>query len=97
MKNQFEIKNINKAIITLKAINHKFRKDILKLIESKKEITVTEIYKKLQMEQSVVSQHLSLLRDCEIVTTKKVGRFVKYSVNNEKIQHIKLKIEELLK
>jgi DNA-binding transcriptional ArsR family regulator len=97
MKNQFEIKNINKAIITLKAIDHKFRKDILKLIESKKEITVTEIYKKLQMEQSVVSQHLALLRACEIVKTKKVGRFIKYSINNEKIQHIKSKVEELLK
>lgn len=97
MKKEFEIKNIKKAIITLKALDHKFRKDILKLIDSKNEITVTEIYKKLQMEQSVVSQHLALLRALNIVKTKKEGRFVKYSVNHEKIAHLKLKVEELLK
>lgn len=96
MKNQLEIKNLDKAILLLKSIKHPLRKDILKLIDSKKEFTVTEIYKKLQLEQSVVSQHLAILRTNKIVTKSKEGRFIRYKVNHDKIAEIKNIVEKLV-
>jgi DNA-binding transcriptional ArsR family regulator len=43
---------LKKAALILRAINHKLRQQILKLIQQKDKITVTEIYVKLRLEQS---------------------------------------------
>jgi DNA-binding transcriptional ArsR family regulator len=43
-------------------LNHKLRQQILALIETEKKITVTEIYVRMRLEQSVASQHLAILR-----------------------------------
>ena len=48
MKNQLEIKNLKKAVLLLKSMNHSLRVSILKMIHTKKDITVTEIYRKLK-------------------------------------------------
>ena len=53
---------LKKAALVLRALNHKLRQQLLKLIEEEKKITVTEIYVRLRLEQSVASQHLAILR-----------------------------------
>jgi DNA-binding transcriptional ArsR family regulator len=50
-----------KAAMILRALNHKLRQQILKLIDEHQKMTVTEIYVKLRLEQSVASQHLAIL------------------------------------
>jgi len=97
MKNELEMKKLGKAVIILKSMNHKLRQEIVKMVDSKKDITVTEIYKKLQIEQSVVSQHLAKLRLAKVLTTKKEGRFVRYYVNHDRINQIKSIVDQLLK
>jgi DNA-binding transcriptional ArsR family regulator len=97
MKNQLDEKKLKKAVLVLKSMNHKLRQEIVKLIDLKKEITVTEIYKKLKTEQSVVSQHLSLLRHAKVLSTKKEGRRVFYTVNHDRVLQIKTLVEEILK
>ncbi len=54
--------NVKKAALILRAVNHKLRQQLLKLIDEEKRITVTEIYVRLRLEQSVASQHLAILR-----------------------------------
>jgi DNA-binding transcriptional ArsR family regulator len=97
MKNHLEIKNLKKAVLLLKSMNHPLRVSILKMIHTKKDITVTEIYRKLKIEQSVVSQHLALLRNNKIVTTNKDGRFVRYKINYDRIDEITKVVEKLIK
>jgi DNA-binding transcriptional ArsR family regulator len=97
MKNQLDVKQLKKGVLVLKSMNHKLRQDIVKFIDSKKEITVTEIYTKLKTEQSVISQHLAILREAKVLNTKKEGRCVKYSVNYDRILQIKTLLDELLK
>ena len=53
--------NLKKAALVLRSLNHKLRQQILALIETEKRITVTEIYVRLRLEQSVASQHLAIL------------------------------------
>jgi len=88
--------NLKKAALVLRALNHKLRQQILTLIETEKKITVTEIYVRLRLEQSVASQHLAILRRAGIVTTQRDGKFIYYTVNYKRIDEINVVIEDLV-
>ena len=91
-----ELLNLKKAALILRAVNHKLRQQILKLVDEYTRITVTEIYTKLRLEQSVASQHLAVLRKAGFVTTIRDGKFIYYSVNPTRIEELNRFIEELL-
>ncbi len=76
---------IKKAALVLRALNHKLRQQIIKTINEHKRITVTELYVKLRLEQSVASQHLAILRKADIVSTVREGKFIFYTINEERI------------
>src|SRR3954462_10788339 len=80
--------HLKKAAMILRALNHKLRQQLLRLVDEHKKITVTEIYVKLRLEQSVVSQHLAILRRAGIVITKREGKFILYSLNYRRIKEI---------
>lgn len=80
--------SVKKAALVLRALNHKLRQQILKLIEEVSKITVTEIYVRLRLEQSVASQHLAILRKAGIVITQREGKFIYYTVNYKRIDEI---------
>ena len=85
-----------KSAAILRALNHKLRQQIIKLLNESKKMTVTEIYVKLRLEQSVASQHLAILRLAQLVTTKRDGKFIFYSVNYERIDEINNFIKDLV-
>ncbi|MEO6550913.1 MAG: metalloregulator ArsR/SmtB family transcription factor [Ferruginibacter sp.] len=88
--------NVKKAALILRALNHKLRQQLLKLIEEEKKITVTEIYVRLKLEQSVASQHLAILRKAGIVTTQRDGKFIFYIINHKRIDEISEFVNELV-
>ncbi len=88
--------NVKKAALILRALNHKLRQQLLKLIEEEKKITVTEIYVRLKLEQSVASQHLAILRKAGIVTTQRDGKFIFYIINHKRIDEISAFVNELV-
>lgn len=103
--NPFEEKEANAKIDLLKtrksawilrAINHKLRQQILKFIAEQKAINVTEIYRHLRLEQSITSQHLAVLRKAGFVKTKKVGKYIHYSINTDRVQQLNSSIDQLL-
>ena len=85
-----------KASLILRAINHKLRQQIIKLIDEKQKITVTELYVKLRLEQSVASQHLAILRRANIVSTQRDGKFIYYTVNYAKVAEVMKFVDDLL-
>jgi ArsR family transcriptional regulator, virulence genes transcriptional regulator len=85
---KIDLFNVKKAALILRAINHKLRQQMLKLIQDHQKITVTEIYVKLRMEQSVASQHLAILRKAGFLKTEREGKFIFYSVNGERLQEL---------
>ena len=87
---------LKKAAMILRALNHKLRQQLLKLIDENQKITVTEIYVNLRLEQSVVSQHLAILRRAGIVTTKREGKFIYYSLNYNRIKEVNDFVEQLV-
>lgn len=76
------------AAMILRAVNHKLRQQIIKLLEENKKMNVTDIYVKLRLEQSVASQHLAILRRANVVITERDGKFIHYKLNHEKIANI---------
>lgn len=79
---------VKSAAMTLRAINHKLRQQIVRLLEEHKRMNVTDIYVKLRLEQSVASQHLAILRRANIVRTEREGKFIHYSLNHTRIANI---------
>jgi|SRR5688572_2391172 DNA-binding transcriptional ArsR family regulator len=91
-----DLLNVKKAALILRAINHKLRQQILRLIDEQGKITVTEIYVKLRLEQSVASQHLAILRKAGFVNTDRDGKFIYYSVNTNRLEELNQFVESLL-
>ena len=93
---EVDLLNVKKASLILRAINHKLRQQILKLIDEQGKITVTEIYVKLRLEQSVASQHLAILRKAGFVKTERDGKFIYYMINASRLEDLNKFIESLL-
>ncbi len=85
-----------KAAMILRALNHKLRQQILKLIDEHQKMTVTEIYVKLRLEQSVASQHLAILRRAGIVVTIREGKFIFYQVDYTRLEQVNQFVEQLV-
>jgi len=87
---------LKKSAMILRALNHKLRQLLIKLIDEQQKITVTEIYVNLRLEQSVVSQHLAILRRAGIVITQREGKFIFYSLNYKRLKEINSFVEQLV-
>ncbi len=88
--------NLSKGAMILRAINHQLRQRMLGVIHAQKKITVTELYIKLRIEQSVASQHLAILRRTGFVTTKREGKFIYYFVNYERLRYVQQLVQGIL-
>lgn len=93
---KLDLLNVKKAALILRAVNHKLRQQILRLIDESGKMTVTELYVKLRLEQSVASQHLAILRKAGFVNTERDGKFIYYSVNNQRLEELNQFVKELL-
>lgn len=88
--------NVKKASLVLRALNHKLRQQVIKTIHENKRLTVTELYVKLRLEQSVASQHLAILRKARIVSTQRDGKFIFYTINSSRIEAINEFVKDIL-
>lgn len=88
--------HLKKAALVLRAMNHKLRQQMIKLLDESERMTVTEIYVKLRLEQSVASQHLAILRRSGIVITQRDGKFIYYAINYDRIAEVNKFVEDLV-
>jgi DNA-binding transcriptional ArsR family regulator len=87
---------VRKTTLIFRALNHKLRQQILRLLLEREQLTVTELHQVLLLEQSVASQHLAILRRTGFVKTKREGKFIWYMVNPQRIEQIKTVLKILL-
>lgn len=92
---QLDYAELRKAVLVLRAVNHKLRQRIIELLEESEKMTVTDIYIKLRLEQSVASQHLAILRRAGVVITERHGKFIYYSLDDSRLSQISRLVEEL--
>jgi ArsR family transcriptional regulator, virulence genes transcriptional regulator len=90
-----DLLELKKADLVVKALNHRLRLAILKVLAEKPKSPVTSIYSKLKLEQSVASQHLAIMRRAGIVLAEREGKFIYYSIDAARVIDI-LKLAKML-
>lgn len=79
---------LEQAANMLKAIAHPMRIAILRYLEDGKRLTVTEIHKLLNIEQSTTSHHLGILKDKGVLTSKREGKNTFYFLKHQRLSNI---------
>jgi ArsR family transcriptional regulator len=69
----------------MRALAHPLRLKILGFIDANKSINVNKIYSSLDIEQSITSQHLKILRMAGVVSVEVTGKFHIYCINYDVI------------
>ncbi|MDX2286659.1 MAG: metalloregulator ArsR/SmtB family transcription factor [Bacteroidia bacterium] len=67
-----------KTASSLKAIAHPVRLAIIDLLRDGKRLNVTQIHKALGTEQAVTSQHLGILKEKDVLGSKRQGKHAYY-------------------
>ncbi|MFN2458701.1 MAG: autorepressor SdpR family transcription factor [Chitinophagaceae bacterium] len=70
-----------------KALNDQTRRDILELLHGK-DMPAGEIAERFSMSWPSISHHLDLLKQADLVRTRKNGQFVYYSLNTTVVDEI---------
>jgi DNA-binding transcriptional ArsR family regulator len=86
---------LRKAVLVLRAVNHKLRQQIIDLLEESERLTVTDLYVKLRLEQSVASQHLAILRRSGVVITERYGKYIYYALDKSRLDQISRLVEDI--
>ena len=89
--------SFKKAAGVLRAILHPLRLQLLAYIDKHKRINVNKIYRSLKLEQSITSQHLKILRDADLVKTKREGKYIFYEVNYPKVRYLMKTLEKFFR
>jgi DNA-binding transcriptional ArsR family regulator len=79
---------LEKAANMLKAISHPMRISIINHLSSGQKLTVSELQEKLNIEQSVASHHLGILKDKGVLSSERDGKNTYYFLKHEKISNI---------
>ncbi len=81
----------------LRALAHPLRMQILEFIDNNESVHVNQIYNTLNLEQSITSQHLRVLRAAGLVKTKREGKFIHYTVDYSKVSNAVTSVGNFLK
>ncbi len=79
---------IQDAARVLKCIGHPVRLRIIELLDESGEMNVGSISAALSLEQAVASQHLTLMRDRGILSSRRDGVNVHYGIADEKVPQV---------
>ncbi len=76
---------LERTSASLKAIAHPIRLSMIDLLRDGKRMNVTQIYTALGLEQAVASQHLSILKEKDILDSKRQGKHSYYFLKHPRV------------
>ena len=85
---ELDTNRLEMAATMLKAIAHPMRIAILKHLEGRKKLTVTEIHELLGIEQSTTSHHLGILKDKGVLCSRREGKNTSYYLKHDILSQI---------
>ncbi|MBK6566441.1 MAG: helix-turn-helix transcriptional regulator [Saprospiraceae bacterium] len=86
-------KDVTEILQLFRALNHDVRKNILELVNLNPGITIVDIFVMLKIEQSIASQHVSILRRSNLLNIKRSGKFLRYFINHKKLNEVQTLID----
>jgi DNA-binding transcriptional ArsR family regulator len=93
---QLDLASVKAAYQRIRALAHPLRLSMIQFIDKHGEINVNKIYHQLKLEQSITSQHLRILRTARLVTTRRDGKRIYYSVDYDAINELLAICEQLI-
>jgi DNA-binding transcriptional ArsR family regulator len=88
LKVRIEKKKLERAAYVLKCVAHPVRISIIDLLQQEKRLTVSELQSVLVIEQSLLSHHLTNMRDKGVVNMQREGKNVFYFLTDSTIPDI---------
>lgn len=85
---EIDIDKLELAAGKLRAISHPMRIAIIDLLSQKEFLSVTEIYQALNIEQATASHHLNILKNKNVLVSRRTGKKIFYSLRNHTITEI---------
>ena len=87
-KLELDVVKLEMAANRLRALAHPMRIAVIELLQEKEKLSVTEIYKKLKIEQAAASHHLNILKGKGILASKRDGKKIFYSLRSKSLSQI---------
>jgi len=87
-KAEIESEKLEKAAFILKTIAHPVRLRIIELLEANEQLAVGEICERIGCEQSLTSHHLSNMRLKGLLSSKREGKNIYYSLKERDVTKI---------
>jgi DNA-binding transcriptional ArsR family regulator len=84
---ELDIEKLEAAASKLRAIAHPMRIAVIELLHGN-EMSVTEIYENLNIEQASASHHLNILKSKGVLSSKRSGKKIMYSLKNQTLTEI---------
>lgn len=88
MKTHFNQSFLEDSTETLRAIAHPIRIAIIDLLFTNGQMTVTDIYQNLNIEQAIASHHLRILKGKNVVNAERDGKNSLYSLTKEEYYEV---------
>ncbi|MBE9491725.1 MAG: helix-turn-helix transcriptional regulator [Bacteroidetes bacterium] len=85
---KLDITKLESAASKLRAIAHPMRIAIIELLNTGTKLNVTQIYKKLNIEQASASHHLNILKNKGVLVSKREGKKIYYSLKSQTLKEI---------
>lgn len=85
---------LKKSAEILRALSHRMRMNIINLLIDNGELHVQEIYKRLNLDQSIVSQQLRILKDADLVNNRRDGKQIFYTANLDNLLCVKTAVNK---
>jgi ArsR family transcriptional regulator len=82
MRKKIDINSLEAQADVLRAIAHPLRIWIIILLQQHGELTVTEIYEKMDIEQAIASHHLGILKNKGVLRAQRDGKNTNYSLGS---------------
>lgn len=80
-------KELRRLARLFKALSDETRQRIFELL-CEEEMNVSDICEEFHITQPTISHHLQILKNCELVETRKDGKMVYYCVNKEVVNDV---------
>lgn len=87
-KREIDVAKLELMADILKAISHPIRLEVLKLLQDKEVLSVSELRNQIDVEQSLLSHHLTKMKDKRILKTHREGRYIFYALAIKEITKI---------
>ena len=87
-KIDINVSKLELAASKLRAISHPMRIAIIDLLAQGEKLSVTEIYEALDIEQATASHHLNILKNKNVLVSKREGKKIFYSLKNMTLTEI---------